>query len=1092
MAAEETSERDLVERSLRGDPAAFEDLFRRHFGAVYRYALTLAGDEAESEDLTQEAFIRAHANLPRLGPPWNFRAWVFRILRNHFVDRLRRAPTVSSLEMEGPLAAPGTRPEDRLLKKEDAERVQRAVRALPAAHREALVLREVYDFAYGDIASLMGISLANVKVTLHRARLGLQKAYGMQLILEEPTPDCAGLQELLSVNHDGESLGAKETLFRQHLRTCQACQRRQERLRAVSGLFALLPPPLPPGGLAGKILEQLAHSPVSTGKGVPKGPAGEASPGFEGGGSGMGGAWKWGLAAGIGVVVVIGLVALGWSGYQFLRYRGAGGLPESGGPELMVSIQLDPGTVAGEIGQALIVPVYAAGPSPIESVELWIGGQLAAVQGAPSGGLSVWETEFTWAPISPGIFPIMARVVDAAAGQATSDVLVFPVTGNVATPGFVMEDVEEPIASPGGRSAQPGPSGPEGDSESGPAAVWQGGLGDWLGSLGEDDLPLAPELAVAGASCQVELAVHDLSHDEDGFLLRRQTLGQSGWTDLATLEGQSTHEWLTYDDSPPPGGVVYLAAAFNGAGESQSNPVTVNLDPSDCPDAADGQATLGLEITGLFPEAAAEAAYCYYSLNGVNWLRWPESGFVMPGEGGIAGEGLLASFPMLEAEGVGAPETLDLKLSCWGWLGGNLIHLGEVGLEEIDLSHLGEIQIISGELSVKFLLGIKDLLQFPFGSEVMLNPEIYEFLALRAHPKPWNMPFLNAAVFDDPQQCTNHLEPEAQNFIVAPLLCAPYPGKNLGPGGPSPQMYFVWFYLNNTCPAGMGPMDCLSFAEWLNFAETHNGELYFEIQRGAMDVETEDVGAGIVTYREPERSVYVLPPNETCSSQWVPVARVRFVVEGEVYDKDDILIDVGPWVSTWSNWVEYPCQAAIQDEVWIEVTFQTLHLSDQSDNGITSSVREAYGSFSVYAPPGDVPDGVAEFDNDLCGPVNWTDASVCLKEVTNGDYSIAQAYLERCQGDEVDPSHWCLGNFGFQHNVLHVAVPGGEEILITAGILDDDDPGIPDFICMVTYHTGARSLFEWAATQNEAVQLYAPHNNGTCAVDVVLNAVPGP
>ena len=72
MAQPSNPDLQLVQKAVKGNRKAFTSLFNRYFQSVYNFALMLSRDPALAEDLTQEAFIRAHANLDRLGPPWNF------------------------------------------------------------------------------------------------------------------------------------------------------------------------------------------------------------------------------------------------------------------------------------------------------------------------------------------------------------------------------------------------------------------------------------------------------------------------------------------------------------------------------------------------------------------------------------------------------------------------------------------------------------------------------------------------------------------------------------------------------------------------------------------------------------------------------------------------------------------------------------------------------------------------------------------------------------------------------------------------------------------------------------------------------------
>ena len=89
---------ELAQQAANGDQAAYTELFHQYFQAVYNYALSLTSDPAGAEDLTQDAFIKAYNNIHRLGEPWNFRTWIFRMTRNLFVDQLRGQRTITGLD----------------------------------------------------------------------------------------------------------------------------------------------------------------------------------------------------------------------------------------------------------------------------------------------------------------------------------------------------------------------------------------------------------------------------------------------------------------------------------------------------------------------------------------------------------------------------------------------------------------------------------------------------------------------------------------------------------------------------------------------------------------------------------------------------------------------------------------------------------------------------------------------------------------------------------------------------------------------------------------------------------------------------------
>lgn len=248
---------ELIQRAVRGERQAFASLFEHYFQSVYNYALSLSNDPATAEDLTQEAFIKAHSHLPNFKPPWNFRSWIFRMTRNLFLDLIRGRREAYSFDDISPMPAPGPSPESRVMAGEGARRVRRALERLSVRNKEVLVLREVHGLSYDEIAEVLDTTQAYVKTLLARSRAQFQDAYGIQLLVEEPTEDCPEVSALLHNLHDGESLQGRERFVREHLNTCEACQRRRNWLVAQSSLLSMFIPVLPPAGVAERILAKI-------------------------------------------------------------------------------------------------------------------------------------------------------------------------------------------------------------------------------------------------------------------------------------------------------------------------------------------------------------------------------------------------------------------------------------------------------------------------------------------------------------------------------------------------------------------------------------------------------------------------------------------------------------------------------------------------------------------------------------------------------------------------------------------------------------------------------------------------------------------
>ena len=161
----ERSDEDLMKAWADGDMEAFETLYSRYRGPLYRYLLRLCGDEARANDLYQgtwEKIIAARRRLPSGAP---FRAWMFRIAHNHAVDRFRRHQPDTGLEADT-LAASAPGPEDTVSQQEKQQSLAQAVRSLPIDQRDAILLKLEGGLNLDDIARVTGVGRETIKSRL--------------------------------------------------------------------------------------------------------------------------------------------------------------------------------------------------------------------------------------------------------------------------------------------------------------------------------------------------------------------------------------------------------------------------------------------------------------------------------------------------------------------------------------------------------------------------------------------------------------------------------------------------------------------------------------------------------------------------------------------------------------------------------------------------------------------------------------------------------------------------------------------------------------------------------------------------------------
>ena len=148
----------------------FGDLYRQHAPDVFRFALYLSGNRSDAEDITSETFVRAWTS-PEPIRTATVKGYLFTIARNLFLHSRRRASRQVELPEDLPDRAPG--PQAAVEYDAELRRVLAALQELPEVDRAALLMRAQDEMAYDEIARSLGISLAAVKVKIHRARLAL-------------------------------------------------------------------------------------------------------------------------------------------------------------------------------------------------------------------------------------------------------------------------------------------------------------------------------------------------------------------------------------------------------------------------------------------------------------------------------------------------------------------------------------------------------------------------------------------------------------------------------------------------------------------------------------------------------------------------------------------------------------------------------------------------------------------------------------------------------------------------------------------------------------------------------------------------------
>ena len=180
----DTTDAELVEKCRTGDHEAWEIIVRRRHSRIYNLAYRFTGRFDEAEDLTQEVFLKVYRTLHSYRPESGaLETWIVRVARNHFIDHYRkhkteRTQTGALEDHHEAMVSPTLRvetPSQALDRKETANRVHRLLALLPEDQREAVILRDLEELTYEEIAELLDLPIGTVKSRINRGRIELAR-----------------------------------------------------------------------------------------------------------------------------------------------------------------------------------------------------------------------------------------------------------------------------------------------------------------------------------------------------------------------------------------------------------------------------------------------------------------------------------------------------------------------------------------------------------------------------------------------------------------------------------------------------------------------------------------------------------------------------------------------------------------------------------------------------------------------------------------------------------------------------------------------------------------------------------------------------
>jgi RNA polymerase sigma-70 factor, ECF subfamily len=170
------TETEAIDRCRRGDVSGLHTLYELHRTKVFHLSWRMLGSQEEAEDVLQDIFLKVHDRVKNYRGDSAFSTWLYRMTTNHCLDLLRRRKILAFLGFENAPEAQDKKAESRVVDLGLSPVVKKVLDRLPEKQKACLLMREMQDTSYEDIAKALGLSMGSVKSNIHRAKVALKES----------------------------------------------------------------------------------------------------------------------------------------------------------------------------------------------------------------------------------------------------------------------------------------------------------------------------------------------------------------------------------------------------------------------------------------------------------------------------------------------------------------------------------------------------------------------------------------------------------------------------------------------------------------------------------------------------------------------------------------------------------------------------------------------------------------------------------------------------------------------------------------------------------------------------------------------------